>query len=295
MNHEEIINLAAEHGLRLRDEMSFNEMGADFRVVFATDVNGKKWVLRIPRREDLTEQIEHEKSILQFVKTCLSVSVPDWQIATEKLVAYPLLKNEPILTYDPETYEVTWNVEQHNDQTIPSLAKCLVELHQIPVDEAKELGLKTRTTKAARQDIFEKIETVKRELGINLELELRWRKWVDNDKLWPDFSTFIHGDLYAGHILADSDGTVTGIIDWSEGQVGDPAVDLAGHIAAFGEESLRELIRRYEEAGGKTWERMFDQAVERQAASPLNYAFFALKVNDDSHIAAAKSQLGLGG
>ena len=289
----EILDLAASHGLRLGGEMVFNEMGIDFRVAFTTDTDGKKWVLRIPRREDLADQIEKEKEILNLAQKHLSVSVPDWKIASPALVAYPLLENPPVITFNPETYEVLWNIDQENSGIVSSLAEVLVELHRIPIQEAVAIGVKSQTPEMVRREISQNIENVKREIGISAALETRWRSWVDNDSLWSDFSTFIHGDLYAGHILADKHGKVSGIIDWSEGQVGDPSVDFSGHIAVFGEESLRELINRYEKCGGKVWEKMFEQTVERHSAAPLNYAVFALNTNNNEHINAVKTQLGV--
>ena len=138
-----------------------------------------------------------------------------------------------------------------------------------------------------------RVELVKREVGIGAELEKRWRNWLDADDLWPNFTCFVHGDLYAGHILASKEGEISGLIDWSEGQVSDPAMDFSGHIAVFGEESLKTLIREYELLGGKTWDKLYEHALERHAASPLNYAFFAINTHNDEHLQAAKVQLGL--
>ncbi len=169
----------------------------------------------------------------------------------------------------------------------------MVELHQIPTQGSLSEGLKFSTPEMFRQEVLDNIETVKRELGMSVEMENRWRKWIDTDNLWADFSTFIHGDLYAGHILADKNAEISGIIDWSEGQVSDPSIDFSGHIAVFGEESLKDLIRLYEKFGGKVWDNLFEQTVERHSASPLNYAVFALKTNTDEHLNAAKIQLGV--
>lgn len=199
MKNRDIQKLAERNGLILSDEMSFNEMGIDFKVGFATDRDGTKWLLRIPRRTTLGEQIANEKRILQLVSKYLSVQVPDWRIANEKLVAYPLLDGKPALTYDAETYEVTWNMSKENDLYIPSLAKALIELHSIPTEEVLRNNLKVLTPEQVRNEISERLILVKSELGINAELELRYQKWLDNDALWPNFTKFIHGDLYAGH------------------------------------------------------------------------------------------------
>ncbi|HEY8401229.1 MAG TPA: phosphotransferase, partial [Cytophagaceae bacterium] len=139
-----------------------------------------------------------------------------------------------------------------------------------------------------------RLQTVKSELGISNELETRYNKWLDNDKLWPDFTRFIHGDLYAGHIMATKEGIVSGIIDWSTAHINDISQDFSGHVTVFGEESLKHLINEYQKQGGKVWDKLFEQTIERAAAAPLAYGSFAIETQDETHIHAAKAQLGVG-
>ncbi len=292
MKNKDIIKLAERHGLILSDKMNFNEMGIDFKVGFATDIQGNPWLLRIPRRPNLGEQIAQEKRILRLVGNHLHVQVPDWQIATEELVVYPLLDGKPALTYDAETYEVYWNMDKDSPHYIPSLAKVLVQIHAIPKEEVVRNELKVATPESLRTEVSERLQLVKSELGMKNELESRYKKWLDNDTLWPNFTKFIHGDLYAGHVLTQADGQVCGVIDWSTAQIGDIAQDFSGHVTVFGEESLKALISEYEKQGGEIWDNLFDQAVERAAAAPLAYGFFALETQDEGHIKAAKGQLG---
>ena len=293
MKNEDILNLAAEHSLQLKDDLRFNEMGIDFKVVFARDLDDRQWVLRIPRRESLSGQIEHEKKILDLVKKHLTVSVPDWKIVSPELIAYPLLENNPVITFDPKTYEVAWNIDQKENRYDLSLSRILCQLHRIKDSEAASAGVKILTPSMARQELLDNVERVKHDLGISLELENRWRKWIETDDYWADFSTFVHGDLYAGHVLSDGEGSISGIIDWSEAQVSDPAIDFSGHLAVFGEESLKNLIRLYAECGGRVWENMFAHVRERHSASALKYGVFALETNLDEHIDAARVQLGV--
>ncbi|NNF39022.1 MAG: phosphotransferase, partial [Gemmatimonadetes bacterium] len=42
----------------------------------------------------------------------------------------------------------------------------------------------------------------------------------------PRADTLVHGDLYARHLLVDDRGALTGVIDWGDVHVGDPALDL---------------------------------------------------------------------
>jgi len=100
------------------------------------------------------------------------------------------------------------------------------------------------------------------------------------------------GYLYAGHILTHADGNVCGIIDWSTAQISNISQDFSGHVTIFGEERLKFLISEYEKQGGKIWNKILEQAVERAAAAPLAYGFFALGTQDEIHINRAKIQLG---
>ena len=83
------------------------------------------------------------------------------------------------------------------------------------------------------------------------------------------------------------------VVVYSYSCYGDPSVDFSGHVNVFGEQSLKRLIDEYERHGGIIWDGLYEQAVERAAASPLAYGFFALETKDDNHINAAKIQLGV--
>lgn len=293
MTIKDIQTLALEHGLTITEDISINEMGIDFRVAFAKEPTGQNWVLRIPRRNCMIEQIENESRILDLAKRNLSIDVPDWKIVSERLIAYPLLKDTPALTFDAITHEVSWNMDRNSVAYVPSLAKSLTELHGVATDDVRKSNLKIMTPGELRTEIADRIQLVKSEIGISEVLESRYLRWLDNDLLWPEFTCFIHADLYAGHILTSKDGKVSGIIDWSTAHVGDPALDFSGHVSIFGEDSLKLLITEYAKQGGRIWDKLYEQSIERAAAAPLAYGAFALECNEDSHINAAKTALGI--
>ena len=60
-----------------------------------------------------------------------------------------------------------------------------------------------------------------------------------------------HADLGAEHIL-ELDGTLTGIIDWSDASITDPAVDLARPYRDFGPAFLDDLLQAYGPLPGAT-------------------------------------------
>lgn len=70
-SRQEVLELAHKSGLTIeKDSIQFNESGLDFQVVLAADANGVRWILRLPRREDVLPSLDllHEsRSMCQFI------------------------------------------------------------------------------------------------------------------------------------------------------------------------------------------------------------------------------------
>ncbi|MGH8774029.1 MAG: phosphotransferase family protein [Jiangellaceae bacterium] len=64
----------------------------------------------------------------------------------------------------------------------------------------------------------------------------------------PATLAFCHNDLGCEHILVDVDGTITGIIDWTDAAVADPAYDLALVYRDLGPEVFDLTLHHYEGA-----------------------------------------------
>ncbi|WP_078411016.1 macrolide 2'-phosphotransferase [Priestia abyssalis] len=296
LTNEQVIEKAKQHGLIVKENsLKKNESGLDFQVVFATDMEGEKWVLRFPRRTDVVPTAKKEKDILGLVGTKLPIQTPKWIIFSEELIAYKLLKGVPAGTIDPEAKAYVWELDEKNvpDTFHETLASAMAALHRVNHDEAREAGLAVQTPDQLRHAMQERMNKVKSEYGVSEELWNRWQKWLANDSLWPKQTVFIHGDLHAGHILIDEKAHVTGFIDWTEARVDDPANDFVSHLAAFGEAALKKLIDEYEKAGGYVWASMFEHIVEQSSAYPIAIAEFAMKSGSDEFAATAKQALGV--
>lgn len=286
-----IRELASTAGLKVTGPLSINELGLDYRVVIAAVEDGTRWVLRIPRREDVKAKVGAEAGTLAMLRRRLPFAVPDWRVATPELIAYPLLVDSTAIVMQPGSATPEWRIDRDSPVFAESFARALAALHAIPVAEAEAAGMPIHSPAQARQRLSDDIARVRSELGVGEALHRRWQRWLDDDSSWPDFTVPIHGDLYVGHVLVDESSRVTGMIDWSEARVDDPAIDMSGHLMVFGEEGLEQLIRAYAAAGGRTWPRLAHHVAERQAAFPVSYALFALLTRDEGHLAAARAQL----
>ncbi|WP_410768921.1 macrolide 2'-phosphotransferase [Fontibacillus sp. BL9] len=290
----DLISLALEYGLLLNSEdVEINESGMDFVVAFAKEEDGTPWVLRKPRRSDVWERAENERKVLNFICGKLAVSVPEWRIATPELIAYPLLSGNPVAVVDPAAGGYAWTFEQAalSDAFFDSLAEALAGLHGLDLDSAAKAGLRIKNPYEARQSFESNIREISEVFEIPEKLKRRWEKWLATDSYWPDHSVLIHGDLHPPHILVDETQRVTGMIDWTEAEFADPGKDFVIFYALFGQDGLRDLLRRYERFGGTVWPRMHEHVAEQWAAYPALVAKFALTTGAESDKEMARGML----
>ncbi|MCM3785409.1 macrolide 2'-phosphotransferase [Neobacillus mesonae] len=289
-----LMDLARKYGLSFdTDEVKVTESGMDFQVGMAKDTSDVIWVLRKPRREDVLERARNEKKVLHYIGGKLPVSVPDWKVFSDELIAYPRLDGIPMADVSEEGYAWNTNHEQLTDKFVSSLAEALAALHVIDRVEASAAELRVKSPEEVRSLYASQAHEVKEKIGVKEELWERWQAWLAEDSYWPKECGLIHGDLHPPHILLDAEQQVTGLLDWTESEVADPATDFTIYYAIFGEKELERILTLYEAAGGKVWPRMKEHIIERYAAYPVLIGQFALLSGEQGVMAMARGALGL--
>jgi len=285
-----VADLAQEHGLEIIPaSVVFNEAGLDYLVAFATAKDSKPWVLRIPRRADVSAKIAEEARILKLVKPRLSVAVPDWRIRSRSLIGYPALPGQPGLTLDEG--EVSWHFDRESSAYCRSLGRLIAQLHRIDAEAAQAAKIPTLTPTEVREEWRTNLAKVSAEFSIAEPLLDRWTAWLDEDSYWPDFTVFTHGELYPAHLLLDDDAEITAVLDWTTAKVSDPALDFMFHASLSTPEAFELTVRTYVEQGGRVPRRLHEQCAELMAAGPINYGMYALTTGNPDHWAAAAAQL----
>jgi macrolide phosphotransferase len=295
LSPDAVLALARRHGLALDPTtLHLDESGLDFQVAIAQTQDGASWLLRIPRRPDVLTSAQREQTVLNLVRPSLPVQVPNWQIHTTELIAYPLLRGKPAGTIDPEQQAYRWEIDANNlpNAYLQSLGGALAALHRIEPGVLAKAGLATPSIAAIRTAWSERMARVKQVYPVNPQRWERWQRWLDNDTLWPEHTALIHGDLHPGHILVDEQAQVTSFIDWTEARVDDPALDFAAHYRVFGRSSLGALLRHYRQSGGHVWPAMADHIVEYNGAIAVDIAEFAERSGLDDFKAKARQMLG---
>jgi aminoglycoside phosphotransferase (APT) family kinase protein len=168
-----------------------------------------------------------------------------------------------------------WSDEQRV-MSAPPLARFLAALHRIPVDE--------ETLAWAPGDDIERANHQKRApmMKERLRAIAPGVRGVDVDALlglvdrlatapsWAEPPRWVHGDLYARHLLVGDAHRLCGVIDWGDVHLGDPALDLSiafSFLPAAGRGAFREA---YGPLDAATWDRARFRAL-RYASLLIDY------------------------
>jgi hypothetical protein len=195
----------------LRDaEMSPLGQGTDHMAFRVGD-----YVVRVGNQEETTG----EGALLDHVRPRVTLAVPEPLYARGGVMIYPWLPGSPLLGRELPPGGAA------------ALGGFIRQLHDIP------LGL---VGGLVPHDLADPADWL-----VGLSGAPEWLASIRAD-LPPAAASFVfcHADLGAEHILADGE-TITGVIDWSDAAITDPALDFARIYRDFGPLALDAALDAY--------------------------------------------------
>ncbi len=254
-------------------------------------VNGQ-YVFRFPRRQIGAALIEREIRSLPHIAQYLSQPVPTPQFIGVPQNGYPY----PFMAY-PVLSGVTacrmnWTDELRAANAIP-LARLLAALHRTPVDAETLRWAPTDEIERAKirkraPMVIERLRAVApKVIDIDVEALIDLVERLSGTESYHGPPCWVHGDLYARHLLVDRDYRLCGVIDWGDVHIGDPALDISIAIS-FLSPSARALFQEaYGPIDAATWDRARFKAIHY--GPPL--IEYGLDVGDDAMRAAGEYAL----
>jgi aminoglycoside phosphotransferase (APT) family kinase protein len=214
-------------------------------------VNGTA-VFRFPKRADVEAQLLIERRVLPLFAERSPIPLPAYCFHGRPTAAfprhfggYPRLPGVPGLQLGSD-----W---RPSPAATAALGQFLSTLHAFPIDEAARLGVTEEPIETALRELeaeaLDGLASVSR-VAPDAPLDA-WRAYLEaglpvDDAAQPRRS-LVHNDLAAEHILCDPDErTVTGVIDWSDIAIGDPAADFAGMFHWGGEALVNRVLAHYD-------------------------------------------------
>jgi aminoglycoside phosphotransferase (APT) family kinase protein len=244
---------------------------------------GSRWLFRFPRREVALPGVRREIALLPLLASRLPLPIPDPCFIGQPSPAYPwpffgarLLPGSELADSDLSSGEVL--------RTAASLGRFLRELHDpglvpdvrhadLPIDPMGRADPRLRASRArqaldrlARHGSWEP-DAVVLEL-LDLASAAPARPPADG----AAELVVSHGDLHIRHVLVSRAGQVSGVIDWGDLSLGDPAVDLSIAYFGFCGHARAELLSAYGRAVGAHRELAARTLAVWLAASLAEYA-----------------------
>jgi aminoglycoside phosphotransferase (APT) family kinase protein len=176
--------------------------GFDFKVVLVDD----RWVVRIPRREQVLPALEQEIVLLPELEAALPVAVPHFEHISHDppFVVYPLIQGTPLIDEDPDGVQ-GFLESLHGVQTdvLPPTDWIASYTEQCAKFEELVFPLLDSDHRSRAQELFAEVATL------------------------TGFEPCVtHSDLGAEHMLVRN-GRLIGVIDWGDARLGDPALDYS--------------------------------------------------------------------
>lgn len=226
-------------------------------------VNGDT-VFRFARRPGVEQGLAREARLLPRLAPTLPVAVPrftyvggDPASGAVAFVGYPLLPGAPLA--------LDGYLPSQVDALVGRLGAFLSALHAFPTAEAAALGVPGggaaedwRDEYAAlyadfRAHCFALLDERERARAAAL-----WEDYLDDAENFAFSPALIHRDLSPEHLLRDpATATLTGVIDWGDASIGDPAHDFTGITRAFGRPFAERVLAGYAHPAAESfWRRV---------------------------------------
>jgi aminoglycoside phosphotransferase (APT) family kinase protein len=213
--------------------------GWDFLVY---EVDGR-WLFRFPKREASVAKLNTERKLLFGLSEWVSLPVPNYEYFCESHES----SSRPFAGYR-KLPGVAGDASMMVDRqrVAGQLGVFLTGPHSYPVVKAREAGVpEERDLVVHWRD--KSREQLRKLDDLNVNLGLLWR-YLENDSpvSFEGAASLVHNDLWAEHILVDThSGGVSGIIDWGDTAISDPAIDFACLYAWYGESWLESVLAHY--------------------------------------------------
>ncbi len=201
----------------------------------------EEFIFRFPKLPIALEQLHLEYTILKASQGYTTLPVPDpicshfdTTVLGEAFIGYRLIPGEPL-------YRESF-AQIHDKDTLQNIARAIAqflgELHGIPVDEAFSSKLPLRDTKREWENLFRRFQEKllpTMPLSEQEPVNKHFRRFLDNELNFEYEPVLRHGDFGTVNLLFEPQTRqITGVIDFGNAGLGDPALDFATLMAPFG-------------------------------------------------------------
>lgn len=233
---------AAVKGLEPVSSRDHAGLGKDLDVAVVADGVRREWVVRCPRNAAAGARLEAEGRLLAILGARLPYAVPQVEGSAKlpeggRAVVHRTLGGAPVdlTSLSPESPLVT------------ALGRALAALHDVPGELLEDVGLPAYTADEYRQRRLAEVDRAAASGHVPATLLSRWERALEEVGAWRFVPCVVHGDLAPENVLVDGD-RVTGILEWAETRIADPADDFAWLASGCTPSTFLAVLDAYTEA-----------------------------------------------
>lgn len=219
-----------------------------------------RWVFRFPRRAGEVERLAKERALLGWLGEALPIPVPRYAgglleapACPYAFAAYPKLEGRNASTVSPDAVDRT--AVGH------ALGAAFRALHDLQPPMALRADLIACADGSGPADRRTRIRPHGARLVAEVggDLGARAKRFLEDDGLLPpphdEAPCVIHDDLHAEHLLLDPGDLrrITGLLDWGDACIADPARDFAPIYPWGGDELLDAMLTGYGRAADEAF------------------------------------------
>ncbi|MGE7761978.1 phosphotransferase [Peribacillus sp. NPDC097895] len=216
-------------------------------------INGE-FVFRFPRRPIAVTLIQVENQLLPSIAGTLPLDIPEpvYFGKPSTIYPYPFTGYKIVKGHLPVEGSVANKVE-----SAKRFAHFLKVLHSFPVEKARSLGVQPDGLR--RLDVYFRQKSLMENVSTLLKLGYNEQAYAvkdfverlgDVDVQHP--ITLVHGDIHIRNVLLNGEGILTGIIDWGDVHIGNPAIDFSFLYSYFPKEARQSFFEIYGEIEKET-------------------------------------------
>jgi len=272
-------------GVRFVSVQDLENYEPEVKTLVLTTEDGRQVLLKSPKTVAAGTHIGTEVRALRVLK---HVSLP-FQISSLLGESSAKAERKTFLFEYVSGRELDLESLKPEDPLVAAIALAIAKIHSIPVSLVSDAGLPEYEP---AQSVREKVAEFDRAMDtgkIHRDLLERWQVALLDINLFRYQPTVIHGDLDSRFLLTNGD-EITGITDWANLSIDDPALDLAALYGQASPEVAAAITFAYE--GYLRADRNIRQRANLYfELSMASYLLQATESNDESAITEAENML----